>query len=339
MKTALFFALAGLALAQQSRPIVIAHRGASGYLPEHTLEAKALAYGMGADYLEQDIVLSKDGVPLVLHDIQIDTVTDVAKIFPERKRANGHYYAIDFTVAEIKRLRVSERFDPKTGQAVFPKRFPLGQSTFVVSTLEEELQLIQGLNRSTGRNVGVYPEIKSPAWHRRQGQDAASITMKLLARYGYATKADRFFLQCFEFEEVKRIRTELGFQGKLVQLVGRYGGGETDGTLGATEDVRDNGKLLTREGLFDVAKFADGVGPSYALLVAAAPDGTAKVNDVVRLAHEAKLLVHPYTVRADSLPKYAATTEKLLEILYRQAGVDGVFIDQPDLAVKFLGGR
>src|SRR6185503_3347980 len=171
-------------------PIVIAHRGASGYLPEHTLAAKALAHGMGADYLEQDVVLSRDGVPVVLHDIHIDTVTDVAKRFPGRARPDGRYYALDFTVAELKQLAASERFDPKTGLAVFPRRFPVGKSSFQVPTLEEELQLVQGLNASTGRVAGIYPEIKNPAWHRQQGHDVSRIVLDVLARYGYRTRAD-----------------------------------------------------------------------------------------------------------------------------------------------------
>src|SRR5688500_2812370 len=99
--------------AQTSGPLVIAHRGASGYLPEHTIAAKAYAHALGADYIEQDLVLSKDDVPVVLHDIHLDTVTDVAKRFTDRKRADGRYYALDFTLAELKQLRVTERFNVK----------------------------------------------------------------------------------------------------------------------------------------------------------------------------------------------------------------------------------
>ena len=119
-----FFACAASALAAETRPLVIAHRGASGYLPEHTQAAKTLAYGLGADFLEQDIVLTKDDVPVVLHDIYLDTVTDVAKRFPGRKRADGRFYVLDLTLAELKQLRVAERFNAKTGKAVFAKRYP-----------------------------------------------------------------------------------------------------------------------------------------------------------------------------------------------------------------------
>src|SRR5512136_2030826 len=128
MKTLLAALLCSVALpmvAQTSKPVVIAHRGASGYLPEHTLEAKVLAHAMGANFLEQDVVLTTDDVPIVMHDIQLETISDVAQRFPDRKRANGHYYALDFTLAEIKQLHANERINPKTGRAAYPNRFPL----------------------------------------------------------------------------------------------------------------------------------------------------------------------------------------------------------------------
>src|SRR5688500_1899970 len=162
------------------KSLVIAHRGASGYLPEHTIAAKAYAHALGADFIEQDLVLSKDDVPIVIHDIYVDTVTDVAKRFPNRKRADGRYYVLDFTVAELKQLRVSERFDARTGGRVFPRRFPAQQSSFQLSTFEEELQLIQGLNRSTGRVAGIYPEIKQPKWHNVQGRDISRVVLAIL---------------------------------------------------------------------------------------------------------------------------------------------------------------
>lgn len=336
MKTlTLILALAaGTAQAGETRPLVIAHRGASGYLPEHTLPAVAYAHALGADYLEQDIVLSKDGVPLVLHDIEIDTVTDVAVRFPGRQRANGHYYAIDFTLAEIRQLQATERGDAKTGQPVFPQRFPRGRSTFSIPTLEEELQFIQGLNRSTGREAGIYPEIKAPAWHRRQGHDISAIVLEVLGRYGYRTKADRFFLQCFDHAEVRRLRGELGFQGKLVQLIGRYGGGEGDAP--GADEIHDNASLLAGESLAALAKYVDGIGPSLTHFVTAGPDGAARPNDVVRRAHAAGLAVHPYTFRTDALPKFAPTSSALLELLFVQLKADGLFADQPDVVVAFL---
>jgi glycerophosphoryl diester phosphodiesterase len=306
--------------------IIIAHRGACGYLPEHTLAAKAMAYAMGADYLEQDIVLTRDDIPIIVHDVQIDTVTDVARQFPERKRADGRYYAIDFTLAELKQLKVTERMDLRTGQPAFTNRFPAWQSSFQISTLEEEFQLVQGLNKSTGRKVGVYPEIKAPAWHRKQGHDPSRIVLEVLGRYGYRTKADLVYVQCFEFAEVKRIRTELGYQGKLIQLLGEKRG--TDGT--------DYDYLQTKAGLEDLAKVADGIGPALQQVVTGKGKSTLKISDLVQRAHALKLEVHPYTCRADALPAYAASLEELLSVFFLQAGVDGVFCDHPDRGAAFL---
>ncbi len=233
--------------------IVIAHRGASGYLPEHTLAAKAAAHAMGADYIEQDVVLSKDGVPMVLHDIQIDTVTDVAEVFPERARADGRFYAIDFSLDELKALTVMERADER-GEQVFPGRFPRGASSFQIPTLAEEIELIQGMNLSTGREAGIYPEIKAPAWHRAEGQDISRVALGVLADYGYADPDDLVFLQCFDWNETRRIREELGWRGKLIQLLGENDWGEAP-------DV-DYDALRTKDGLTAIAKIADGIGPS-----------------------------------------------------------------------------
>ncbi len=168
--------------------IIIAHRGASGYLPEHTIAAKAMAYAMGVDYIEQDVVMSKDNHLIVLHDHYIDRVTDVQTKFPDRIREDGRYYVIDFTLSEIKSLNVTERyyFDEKgTKNAVFKDRFPLFQSYFKIHTLEEEIELIQGLNKSTGGDVGIYTEAKSPSFHLSEGKDLSKAILETFKRYGY----------------------------------------------------------------------------------------------------------------------------------------------------------
>jgi glycerophosphoryl diester phosphodiesterase len=324
MKPWLLLVLAMPLLAEDS-PLVIAHRGASGYLPEHTLAAKALAHGMGAHYLEQDIVLTQDDVPVVLHDIHLDTTTDVARRFPDRKRADGRYYALDFSLAEIKQLDVSERFNAKTGKAVYPKRFPLDQSTFCVSTLEEELQLIQGLNASTGRVAGIYPEIKQPKWHRDQGHDISRIVLPVLQRYGYATKADPCFLQCFELTEVQRLRAKLGWKGKLIMLLGSK----------KSEDGTDYAALRTPKGLAELAKVADGIGPAIHQVLNEAGKPTPLVSE----AHAAGLKVHPYTLRADDLPGFATSPDEVHRALFGEAKADGLFSDFPDLTVRWLQSR
>jgi glycerophosphoryl diester phosphodiesterase len=315
--------------AQTSKPIVIAHRGASGYLPEHTLPAKALAYGMGVDYLEQDISLSKDNIPVLLHDLQVDAVSDVAERFPDRKRENGRYYAIDFTLAELKQLAMSERFNYRTGQQTHPARFPKGQSRFSIVTLEEELQFIQGLNKSMQRTVGIYPEIKAATWHRQQGRDVSRIVVEILTRYGYTTKADPVFVQSFEFSELKRIREELGYQGRLILLLGDKKG--SDGT--------DYAYFKTPAGLAEAAKIVDGIGPSLHHIATGQTKATLTITDLVRDAHALHLKVHPYTARADDLPPYASSLEEMLEVFFRQVKVDGMFADHPDRLVKFLQGQ
>lgn len=323
----LFLLSAGLALAQETNPLVIAHRGASGYLPEHTLEAKALAYGLGADFLEQDLVLTSDNVPVVVHDIYLDTVTDVARRFPGRQRGDGRYYALDFTLEEVKQLQVTERFNAKTGQPVYPRRFPSNQSTFRISTLEEELQMIQGLNRSMGRKVGIYPEIKQPKWHRGQGHDISRIVLPILRRYGYAAKEDACWIQCFEFEELRRLRDELGWRGRLVMLISGAPKG-ADGT--------DFAYLCTPAGLRELAKIADGIGPDIGRVVKWSDPSHPVLSDLVKNAHSEKLSVHPYTIRIDDLPKNCESPDALHAALFRMAGIDGVFTDFTDVTVTWL---
>jgi glycerophosphoryl diester phosphodiesterase len=320
----LLLSLGDLAAAEP-RPLIIAHRGASGYLPEHTLAAKALAYGQGADFLEQDVVLSKDGVPVIFHDTHIDTTTDVAKKFPGRQRADGRFYALDFTVAELKQLNVTERFNPKTGKAAFPKRFPVGVGSFQVVTLEEEIQFIRALNRSTGRNVGLYPELKAPAWHRKEGHDLAAAVLPILRKYGYDTKESASFVQCFEYAEIKRLRGELAWKGKLIMLMGGKGKGpgETDFTY-----------LQTDAGLAELAQLVDGIGPPISSYVTGKTPAERQVTDLAARARRAGLKSHPYTLRADELPKCVTTVDELLSALFTEAKVDGLFTDFPDLCIK-----
>ena len=304
----------------QSKPIVIAHRGASGYLPEHTLASKVLAYGMGADFIEQDVVLTRDDVPIVLHDICLDAVTDVAKVFPKRARPDGRFYAIDFSIEEIKRLSVHERIDLDSGQPVYPNRFPSDRGRFRVPTLAEEIELILGLNRSTGRKVGIYPEIKSPSWHRKQGKDISRVVVDLLANYGYRSKLDPVYLQCFDIEETRRIRTELNCELKLVQLIG---------------NKEKDDALITPKGLDQIAEYANGIGPSLSHVVRKG-NGTdeVKVSELVKFAHQRGLVVHPYTFRTDALPDYVDSFEELVSIFIDRANVDGVFTDFPDRVVQ-----
>lgn len=310
-----------------AKPEVIAHRGASGYLPEHTLPAKAMAYAAGVDFIEQDVVLSKDNVPIVSHDVHLDTVTDVAKVFPDRKRDDGRYYVIDFTLAELKQLRVTERFNYKTGKRALPNRFPAGLAEFRIATFEEDIQLIQGLNKSTGRNIGIYPEVKMPRWHREQGYDVSRAVLDVLKRYGYQTKADACWVQCFEYDEVLRIRNELGWRGRLLMLLSTRAKG-SDGT--------DFAFLRSPAGLAKLAETVDGVGPAIDTIVKWNKEGKAVVSDFTKNAHAHKLVLHPYTIRIDALPKNCPSSEALHAALFRDAGVDGMFTDFGDVTVQWI---
>jgi glycerophosphoryl diester phosphodiesterase len=310
-------------------PLVIAHRGASGYLPEHTLVAKAYAHAQGADYLEQDVVLTRDDVPVVFHDLELEAVTDVEQVYPDRRRADGHWYVVDFTFDELQRLRVHERVDVKTGRPTWTARFHERTLPLRIHALADELALVRGLNEATGRTTGVYPEIKSPAWHRAQGKDPSPIVLRTLAEFGYRTRADRCFVQCFDFDETRRLRTELKTDLKLVQLIG-----ENDWSESAT----DYDRLRTPAGLAEIARVADGIGP-WIPHVVRWPDGggAPAVTPLVRDAHAAGLAVHPYTFRVDQLPPGAPDAEAVHRALFERAGVDGVFTDFPDRTLRWLG--
>ncbi|MDI7690118.1 glycerophosphodiester phosphodiesterase [Cronobacter malonaticus] len=324
--------------------LVIAHRGASGYLPEHTLPAKAMAYAQGADYLEQDLVMTKDDQLVVLHDHYLDRVTDVAERFPDRARKDGRYYAIDFTLAEIKSLKFSEGFELENGKKVqtFPGRFPMGKSDFRVHTFEEEIEFVQGLNHSTGKNIGIYPEIKAPWFHHQEGKDIAAKTLETLKKYGYTTKQDKVYLQCFDANELKRIKNELepklGMDLKLVQLIAYTDWNETQEKQADGKWVNYRYDWMFKPGAMkQIAQYADGIGPDYHMLVA---EGSTKdhvtLTDMAKEAHASHLQVHPYTVRADQLPVYATDVNQLYDVLYNKAEVDGLFTDFPDKAVSFL---
>lgn len=287
--------------------MVIAHRGASGYLPEHTLPAKAMAYAQGADYLEQDLVMTKDDRLVVLHDHYLDRVTDVAQRFPQRARQDGRFYAIDFTLAEIKSLKFTEGFEPKNGKNVqtYPGRFPMGKSDFRIHTFEEEIEFVQGLNHSTGKNIGIYPEIKAPWFHHQEGKDIAASTLKVLKEYGYTSKQDKVYLQCFDANELKRIKNELepemGMDLNLVQLIAYTDWNETQQKQADGKWVNYSYDWMFKPGaMAQIAQYADGIGPDYHMLVAeGSKPGAVKLTAMVKEAHASHLQVHPYTVRAD----------------------------------------
>lgn len=311
--------------------IVIGHRGASGYLPEHTLPCKALAYGQGVDYLEQDVVLSKDNIPIVIHDIYLDEISDVASVYPMGNRSDGRFYVIDFTLAEIKKLRATERINRLTGKPVFPQRFPVNQSAFFLHTLAEELEFIAGLNKAhidKKKEVGIYVELKDPSFHREQNRSNFSeIVLNILRNYNYTNRSDPVFLQCFDLEELQRIRLQLKSDLKLVGLL-------TDNKYRSESSKTDYSYWTSEIGIEDLSTFVDGIGPHYSQLME--QGSTLEASKLFHYARKYRLFIHPYTFRSDLDPQPFADFNTMLQFFIDRLQIDGLFIDQPDKAVAYI---
>lgn len=328
--------------------VIVAHRGASGYLPEHTLESKALAFAQGADYLEQDLAMTKDDHIVVIHDHFLDQLTDVAKKFPDRKRADGRYYVIDFTLDEIKSLEMTENFETKDGKevAVYPGRFPLWKSHFTIHTLEEEIEFIQGLEKSTGKKVGIYPEIKAPWFHHQNGKDIAKATLEVLKKYGYTTKDSPIYFQTFDYNELIRVKTQLlpqmGMDLKLVQLIAYTDWHETEEKNKDGEWVNYSYDWMFEPGAMkEISKYADGVGPAWYMMIDEnnSKKGNIVMTNMVEDIKSTNMECHPYTIRKDALPEFVDNVEELYDVLLYKAGATGLFTDFPDLGVKFVESK
>nr|WP_269634387.1 glycerophosphodiester phosphodiesterase [Salinisphaera hydrothermalis] len=298
---------------EASRKIVIAHRGASGYLPEHTLAGYAMAYALGADYLEPDLVSTREGELICCHDIHLDRTTDVAVRYPARARSDGRWYAADFTLDEVRTLHARERVD-ETGARVFPGRFDANARGFGVPTFTELLDLVAALNRQTGRRVGVYPETKSPEFHAAAGLALEPTLLALLAEYGYTGRDAPVFVQSFSPTNLRVMREEMRSELPMIQLIGH------------TELEAD---WITPAGLDAIASYADGIGPDKTLIV-------ESEGALVHAAHDRGLLVHPYTFRADQLGPGYNNLRAELAAFYFDYDVDGVFTDFCDIAGALL---
>jgi len=295
------------------RPIIIAHRGASGYLPEHTLPAYELAVAQGADFIEPDLVMTKDGHLIARHDRHLSRTTDVADHpeFADRRRVEEgrrDWFVEDFTLAELKRLRARQPF---------PGRSTAFDGRFEIPTFAEILALLRDLERRTGRRIGIYPETKHPAHFAELGLEMSAPLLAALEKAGYGESEDRVFIQSFEPEILRRI--DAASPLRLILLLAPR---EPEGTARARPDFPDGLTLET------IAGFADGIGPSKTLVVA--PDGAD--TGLVRAAHAAGLAVHVWTLRDDRLPKGYATVAQEYRALFA-AGIDGLFADFPDTAL------
>lgn len=324
--------------------LIVAHRGASAYLPEHTLESKALAYNMGVAYLEQDLAMTKDNRLVVVHDHYLDRVTDVADKFPKRARKDGRYYVIDFTLDEIKTLNFTEGFNIENGKRVqgYKDRFPMFTSVFKIHTLEEEIEFIQGLNKTMGKDIGIYVETKAPWFHKQEGKDISKATLEVLKKYGYTSKDSNVIFQTFDYPDLKYVKTELmpkmGMDLKTVMLLGYTDWNETYELKDGKWVPFDFDYLLDPKNFKEVSQYATGLGPTYEMLfdLKKTQKGSIVVNDFVKNAHANGMVVHPYTVRADKLPAYCNNVDELFKAILIDADADGLFTDFPDLGVAFL---
>jgi len=307
--------------AAPARPLIIGHRGASGHRPEHTLASYRLAAEMGADFIEPDLVSTKDGVLIARHENEIGGTTDVAERFPDRKATrtiDGQsikgWFTEDFTLAEIKTLRAKERLAFRSHEY---------DGRFEVPTFDEVIQLAQEMGRTLGRPIGVYPETKHPTYFRGIGLPLEQKLLAALGKYGWNRRDAPVFIQSFESGNLKDLRKLTPV--RLTQLV----------------DVRWP-ERLTDAGLKTVAAYADGIGPDKQFVIPVRADRTVgPPTDLVQRAHAAGLLVHIYTIRVDKeflSPSYEGRPEAEFQ-RFAALGVDAIFTDFPDVAARALPSK
>jgi glycerophosphoryl diester phosphodiesterase len=335
-------------------PIVIGHRGASGFVPEHTLTSYFIAIQQGADFVEPDLVSTKDGVLVARHENDISGTTDVSE-HPEfasrrtTKMVDGvsltGWFTEDFTLRELKTLRAKERIP-----AVRPDNTRF-DAQFTVPTFEEVLELVKSVNeqraasaRRLGRAapapIGVYPETKHPSFFDALGLSLEEPLVKTLHRFGYLSKRDPVFIQSFETGNLRKLNRMTRLP--LVQLIDATGK-PFDFVLNG--DARTYADLVTPRGLAEIATYADGIGPNKLLIIPRNADGTLRTpTRVVDDAHAVGLVVHPFTFRAENsfLPTELrlGTDPTVIGNLagelsrYLATGIDGFFIDQPILGAQ-----
>jgi glycerophosphoryl diester phosphodiesterase len=314
-----------------ARPIVIAHRGASGHRPEHTLAAYTLAVEMGADFIEPDLVSTKDGVLVARHENEIGGTTDVAAKFPERRTRKvidadtlDGWFSEDFTLAELKTLRAKERL-------AFRSHAYDGQ--FAVPTFDEVLALADSLGKARGRAVGVYPETKHPTYHRAIGLPLEPALLRSLKARGLDRRDAPVFIQSFEVGNLKALRAET-----RVPLVLLLAGPSVPHDRALAGDRRTGTQWVTPAGLQEIATFADAIGVNQRMLVGA--DSASVPTSVVRDAHAAGLRVHVWTMRSEPAflaKRYGGDPVAEVREMVR-LGVDGIFGDFPDVVVAGVGG-
>ena len=311
---------AALAAGAAAPPLIIGHRGASGHRPEHTLEGYRLAAQMGADFIEPDLVSTKDGVLIARHENEIGGTTDAADRFPDRKRTKTidgvsitGWFSEDFTLAEIKTLHARERLAFRSHEY---------DGRFLVPTFDEVLDLAQQLGGELKRPIGVYPETKHPTYFRSIQLALEDKLLASLEKHGWNRRDAPVFIQSFEQASLRELRGKT--RVRLIQLA-------------AAAPMFGSPPLTD---LKTIAVYADGLGLEKRLIVPVSSDGSlGEVTDLVARAHAAGLIVHAWTVRVEPqfLPAgyHGDVAAEFAQL--RAAGVDGVFTDFPDLAARAYG--
>ncbi|SEC82921.1 glycerophosphoryl diester phosphodiesterase [Tenacibaculum sp. MAR_2009_124] len=335
------------------KPLIIAHRGAQSILPEHTLEAYKKAIEMGADYIEPDLVLTKDGYLIVRHEPMLSGTTNVSEMtefdqLKTTKNVDGKlitdWFATDFTLEQIKRLKAKQAYQGR------PTNY---DNQFSIPTFEEVIELVKDESKS----IGIYPEIKHPYFHNEifENHFMENELIKLLQKHNLNTSEASIFVQCFEVEPLQYLNTKLSV--KLVQLISTYTIKE-DGSLdfnvpqgdfisyGAPYDFYKKGDSRTyeyftsEEGMKFTATYADGIGPWKPFIISYKTKSNGEKivlppTNFVKLAHENNLQVHPYTFRNENTQWSNGNPEKEYHLFF-DAGVDGLFTDYTNEAVDAL---
>ena len=347
------------------RPLVIGHRGASGYLPEHTLESYALAIELGADFIEPDLVATKDGVLIARHEPNITATTNVSALpqFADRRRtrlvdgvSETGWFATDFTWAEMQQIRAVQAFG---------ERDQGFNGLYRIPSFDEVIALAKRKSAEEGRTIGVYPETKHPTFHQQLGLALEDRLLHVLQKHGWNHRSAPVFIQSFEQANLKYLRTKTSV--RLVQLVDADDVAP-DGSISYAAPfdrpydwavagrAGTFGDLVTPAGLAEVRTYADGVGPWKPYLISAAcinvvagrcadANGDGLVNDtdrrllaptaVIANAHAQGLFVHTWTFRSEQ--RRLASDYRGMPaneyLAFYEAGVDGLFSDFPDSAV------
>ncbi|MTB72764.1 glycerophosphodiester phosphodiesterase [Arsenicicoccus sp. MKL-02] len=329
-------------------PLVVAHRGASGYRPEHTIAAYELAVAMGADYIEPDLVMTKDGQLVDRHEPEISGTTDVAA-HPEfasrktTKKLDGvdvtGWFTEDFTLAELRTLRAKERL------ATVRQRNTIYDGMYQIPTYEEVLQLRERLSRQYNRTIGIIPEIKHSTYFHAKGLNPEPVVVQLTERYGLNKRNAPMWIQSFEITNLKDLRFRHGYKANSTFLAWT-GTGPLDGPydLVSRGDKRLYQDWMTPKGLKEISRFANGIGPEKFFVIPKKADGTlGQPTSLVGDAHRLGLKVIPWTFRNENQfmakdfqngtnpADYGKAVQE--QVTYLRTGLDGLFTDNPDTGV------